>query len=181
MNPELLKLLNPRTARIDGAGGGVPEITVSDVNAACAGSDSIGLDLLLAKICDDRTARHRVFYQLYQEITQLAANHHWKIREEREEKIRGLTQLVVFELTSMPRCPKCKGTKYNKRLRPCNSCDGTGFYSIRSVQRAKALGVTPSTWQRVWAYRHAEVMALAENHEASALKNIGAKLKRDLS
>ena len=181
MNPEILRLLNPKTVRLDGANRGVPDLTTDDVNAACAGADQIGLDLLLTQICDDRTAQHRAFYGLYQEVIQFAVHHRWKIREKGQEKIRSLIQLILFELTVTPRCPSCHGTKYNKRLRPCNACNGTGFYKIKNSQRAKALGINASTWKRVWAHRYADVLSLVANHESDALKNIGKKLKRDLS
>lgn len=181
MNPEILRLLNPKTARLNGVSRGVPEITTDDVNGACAGADQVGLDLLLSRVCDDRVAQHRAFYSLYQEVIQLAADRRWKIRKKGQEKIRSLTQLILFELTAAPRCPKCNGTKYNKRLRPCSACCGTGFYKIKSSQRARALGISSSTWKRVWAYRYAEVLLLISNHEADALRNIGEKLKQDLS
>lgn len=181
MNPELLRLLNPKTVRLDGVSRGLPEMTTDDVNAACAGADQIGLDLLLSKVCDDRAAQHRAFYNLYQEVIQLAVDHKWKIRKRGQDKIRSLTQLILFELTAIPRCPKCKGTKYNRRLRPCKACDGTGFYKIKNSQRARALGINSSTWNRVWSYRYAEVLALMSNHESSALNSIGEKLKRGLS
>lgn len=181
MNPEILKLLNPRTARLDGASRGLPEITTDDINAACADADQIGLDLLLSKICNDRAAQHRAFYSLYQEVIQLAVDRKWKIREKGHEKIRSLVQLILFELTTAPRCPKCNGTRYDRRLRPCKACDGTGFYKIKNSQRARALGINSSTWGRVWVYRYADVLSLISNHETSALKSIGKKLKRDLS
>lgn len=181
MNPNILQLLNPRSVRLDGSNRGLPEITTDDINAACAGADQIGLDLLLTRVCGDRIAQHRIFHSLYQEVAQLTVDHHWKIRKKSQEKIRNLVQLVIFELTTTPRCPKCDGTKYNKRLKPCKACDGTGFYKIKNTQRARLLGVNASTWSRVWAYRYAEVLSLTADHEAKALKNIGKKLKRDLS
>ena len=181
MNPEILKLMNPKTTRLDGAGGGIPLLTTDDINAACAGADSIGLDMLLAKICADRQAQSRAFYSLYQEIVQLSVERRWKIREKGEEKIRSLTQLIIYELTNAPRCPKCKGTKFNRNLKPCKSCEGTGFYRIKDTQRAKAMKISPSTWQRVWSYRYADVLGVVATHEADALRRIGKKLKHDLS
>jgi len=71
MNPEMLKLLNPKTTRMDGMGGARPMVTVDDINAACAGSNQAGLDILLANICADRSAQNRAFYSLYQNIVQL--------------------------------------------------------------------------------------------------------------
>ncbi|MHA1483487.1 MAG: hypothetical protein ACTSQA_08670, partial [Candidatus Heimdallarchaeaceae archaeon] len=121
MNPELLKLLNPKTARLDDIGGGVPALTADDINAACAGANSIGLDVLLARVCSDRQAQRRAFYSIYQSVAQLAIDRQWKIRTRGEEKLRSLTQLVIFELTMTPRCPKCHGTKFNQRLNPCKA------------------------------------------------------------
>ncbi len=181
MNPEILQLLSPKSVRLDGANRGIPELTTDDINAACAGANQIGLDLLLTKVCNDRLAQHRAFYSLYQEVIQLAVDHHWKIREKGQEKIRSLVQLAIFELTTVLRCPKCNGTRYNNRLRPCKPCSGTGFYKIKNAQRARVLGVNASTWNRVWAYRYAEILLLIENYEADALKLIGKKLKRGLS
>ena len=181
MNPELLKLMNPKTTRMDGAGGGVPTLTTDDINAACAGADQIGLDMLLAKVCTDRQAQKRAFYSLYQDIVQIAVDRHWKIREKGQDKIRSLTQLIIFELTNTPRCSKCNGTKFNRNLKPCKPCDGTGFYRIKDAQRARALDINPSTWQRVWAYRYADVLSVIATHEAEALRTIGKKLKSDLS
>lgn len=177
MNPELLRLLNPRTSQLTDSSAGIPLITVDDVNAACAGVDQAGLDLLLVRVCNDRQAQRRAFYSLYQEVVQLAVDQRWKIREKGEEKLRSLTQLVIFELTNKPICPKCNGTKFNRNFRPCKSCGGTGFYKIKESQRARALNVAPSTWTRVWAYRYAEVLSLITTHEINALKSIGKKLK----
>lgn len=177
MNPELLKLLNPRGVQLTDTGGSVPLITSDDINAACSGADPIGLDVLLIKVCNDRQAQRRAFYSLYQEVIQLAVDQRWKIRERGEEKLRSLTQLVIFELTNKPRCPKCNGTKYTRNFKPCKVCGGTGFYKIKESQRAKALNVAPSTWARVWAYRYGEVLSLITTHEVDALKSISEKLK----
>jgi len=181
VNPEIFKLLNPKTARLDDLRGGVPTLTADDINAACAGANDIGLDVLLARVCDDRQAQQRAFYSIYQHIVQLAIDRKWVIRAKGKEKLRSLTQLIIFELTTTPRCPRCHGTKFNQHLNPCKACDGTGFYKIKDSQRARAIGVSPSTWQRVWLFRHAEVLSLIATCEADTLRSIGRKLKRGLS
>lgn len=180
MNPEILKLLNPKSVRLDGTCGGIPTITTEDINCACAGAGQLGLDLLLAKVCGDRSAQHQAFYGLYQAVIQLAVDNKWKIRRNGEEKIRALTQLIIFELTALPRCPICHGTQHDKQLKLCRTCRGTGFYRITESQRAKALGIAPSTWQRVWAFRYTEVLSLATTFEADALRIIGRKFKQHL-
>ncbi len=176
MKAELLKLLNPKTSRLDGAGGGRPTLTSDDINAACAGANELGLQMLLARVCDDRQAQNKAFYRLYSDIVDLSIVNKWKIRERGEEKIRGLVQLIIFELTSTPRCPKCKGTKYNRALKQCKPCEGTGFYKIRNSHRAKALKINQSTWNRVWEFRYSEALSLVLNCESEALRKISKNL-----
>jgi len=181
MNPELLKLLNPKSIRMDGAGGGIPMLTVDDVNAACAGADQLGLDILLAKICSDRQQQDKTFDRLYLEILSIASNHHWKIKGERTDKLKRLTQLIIYELIESPRCPKCHGVQYNRNMKPCMACQGTGYYRIKDSQRAKVLGINRSTWNRVWSFRYAQVLSNISQHETAALDSMSKKLKYRLS
>jgi hypothetical protein len=177
VNIEILNLTNPKSARVDGAGGGIPTLTTEDVNGACAGCDDLGLGVLLAKVCQGRQQKSRAFYQLYLEVIDLAIHRHWKIREKGQEKLRSLTQLIIFELIDQPICPKCNGTRYTKTLKPCKACDSTGLYQIKDSMRAKALGIDQSNWQRVWQYRYSDVLALISAKETQALRNIKKNLK----
>lgn len=161
---------------MDGAGGGKPTLTSDDINAACAGADDMGLQMLLARVCGDRQAQNKAFYRLYSNVIDLSIANKWKIRQKGEEKIRGLVQLIIFELTNNPRCPKCKGVKYNRALKPCKPCEGTGFYRIRDSHRAKALKINQSTWARVWSFRYAEILSMVMNCESEALRSISKKL-----
>ena len=175
MDAEILTMLDPKSVRLDGAGGGQATLTKDDVNAACAGCNKVGLNLMLASVCDDRTVQNAAFYSLYGKVIGLAVKKHWRTNKG-EDRIRSLVQLAVFEHTSTPRCPSCHGTKVNRRSQPCKRCAGTGKYKIKDSQRARALGVEQSTWARVWAGRYGEVFRLISEYEYLALRKMAKKL-----
>jgi len=180
LNPEILKLTNAKTVRLDGVGGGKPELTREMLLAACAGCDEIGLTTLLMRICGDRSRQGPFYYKLYVAAMGLALRNHWKMRDKGQEKIRSLMHLVVYEITSPPVCPKCGGTKYNRLMRPCKSCKGTGVYKIRDSHRARALGINQSTWGRVWQDRYNQLYDLVSDKEYAALRIISRKLRDDV-
>lgn len=175
MDAEILAMLEPKSVRLDGCGGGNATITKDDVNAACAGCNETGLDLMLAKISEDRTVQNRAFYKLYTQTIELAAKKQWRFKKG-EDRIRSLVQLAIYEHTSTPRCPSCHGTKINRRMQPCKRCGGTGRYKIKDSQRARALDVEQSTWSRVWADRYAEITRMISDYESQALRKIAKRL-----
>lgn len=175
MDAEILTMIEPKSVRLDGAGGGKSEITKDDVNAACAGCNEIGLNMLLAKVSEDRAVQSTAFYSLYNQAITHAIKRQWKFKRG-SDRIRSLVQLAVFEHTRTPRCPLCHGTKFNRNVQPCKRCDGTGIYKIKDSQRARALGVEQSTWSRVWADRYAELSRIISDNEHQAMARIARNL-----
>jgi hypothetical protein len=177
LNPEILTLLDPKSVRLEYAGFGKAEITRMDVNAAMAGADETGLNLLLAHVCNDRKAQSQAFYSLYNRVMTLAMDQGWQFEGKRgQERIRALTQLALFEHTDTPRCPACKGTKYNRAMRPCKACKGTGYYKIKDSHRARAMGINRTSWSRLWAKRYADVLQIISEAEYLAMRNIRKSL-----
>lgn len=173
MNPEILTLIDPKSVRLEYAGHGKGGITKADVNAAMAGANETGLNLLLAHVCNDRQAQSQAFYALYNRIMTLAMEQGWQFESKRgQERIRSLTQLALFEHTNPPRCPACHGTKYSKSLRPCKFCDATGYYKIKDSHRARALGIRQSSWSRYWSGRYADVLGVISECEYLAMRQI---------
>ena len=168
-------MLEPKSVRLDGAGGGVATITKDDVNSACAGCNETGLSLLMAKVSEDRAVQDTAFYALYNQAITLAIKKGWRFKKG-EDRIRSLVQLAVYEHTRTPRCSCCNGTKYNRNMQPCKRCGGSGLYKIKDSQRARALGVEQSTWSRVWADRYAEISQLISEYEYQAMRNIAKQL-----
>ena len=173
MNAEILTLIDPKSARLEYAGHGTAEITKADVNAAMAGANGLGLDLLLAHVCNDRKAQSQAFYALYNRVMGLAMDQGWQYESKRGQgRIRSLTQLAIFEHTNTPRCPACNGTRYTRNMRPCKPCEGTGYVKIRDSHRARAMGIAPSSWRRYWQTRYADVEHIISECEYLALREI---------
>ena len=177
MNPELLTLLDPKSARLEYAGHGTGALTKTDVIAAMAGADALGLELLMAHVCNDRQAQSQAFYALYNRVMSLAIDQGWQMKSKRgQARVRSLTQLAIFEHTNTPRCPACNGTKYNRNMRQCKPCEGTGYIKIRDSHRARAMGINPSSWKRYWAGRYADVEQIISECEYLALREIRKRL-----
>lgn len=186
-NPKMFTLLNPKTSRIDGAGGGVPHMTREDLNLACGCADKAGVELLMRKWAGLRTPQTRAFYGLYTEICALAVRFNWKIREKPIEKIRSLLQLAIFETTNPLMCPDCKGTAKELdmvKMIPvdCTSCQGSGLYTIEPRDMAKVIGISRKAWDKGdWAERYKQIKILVQTKEKKALNKIYKKLQNDLT
>jgi len=187
MNPKVLTLLNPRTARMDGAGGGLPTLTANDINAACYGADPAGVEILLRKWAGLRTSQSAAFYGLYREVAALAARFKWKIRGKPKEKLRSLLQLAIFEATETLPCFVCKGRSevmhpIDLKIVRCPECKGIGKYRIEAVDMAKVLGISRQAWHKGrWQHRYDDIRILVDTAEHQAIRKIGKQLKSDMS
>lgn len=170
---EILIQLAAKTSKLIRSPG-KPEYTPADIAAAMAGSNETGLDILLSKVVGDRTAQHRLFYTIYQQVVGIAVKENWKFRKG-EERIRSLVNLAIFEYVCEPRCPACRGTKYVKN-EPCRTCNHTGYLKLNDKQRAEALGIHPSVWLRTWKARYARVFQVLNCHESDAIRNLYKRL-----
>lgn len=176
MNPKLFTMLNPKTVNWSGSGGG-GDLTVSDFNFACSGADPIGLEVLKRKWGGVSTDED--FETLLNEILQLSR--YWKIKDNRENKIKGLFELVLFESTKLPVCSHCrgKGERITKgKLADCNPCRGTGYYRIKKSEKARYLGVSKQAWVS-WESRYHDVKALLDEHVYKAMRHIDKRMRED--
>lgn len=172
MNPKLLTMLNPKTVNLL-SNGGQPTFTVSDFNFVCSGADSIGLEVLRRKWAGFKTKED--FSDFLEEIFKLSEK--WDIRERREEKLRGLFDLVLFEETSLPTCSYCRGRgerTVQGKLNECQPCRGTGFYRLKDSEKAKYIGIKKQSW-RTWESRYKDIKILLDNHIHSALVSMSEK------
>lgn len=178
MNP--IRLLANITAKgvdlIGSQGGGC--YTKDEQIGALRGLDSESIDYLfakyqsdeaaLARLCWSRPSTNKDYSKLTYKMLELAQG--WKIREKRQDKLRSLLNLVIFESLD-PHCPTCKGTMYY-RTKPCNTCsDNPGRYKLKPAQRAKAIGVDRKNW-KPWEDRHAELTKAVQMMESRALRII---------
>lgn len=183
MNPTILARLNAKSQSLLQTFGKA-ELTPADISAALSGTqedrlvnNEIGIEVLLAKICNNRQSQVKCFYPIYRGVAEIAIKGKWKMKRG-EDRLRSLTQLAVFEATNDQACPRCKGTTFNPRnpTKACEPCRGTGRYRIKDYERAEALGVSKQTWSRTWEPRYQDVQIFIETQEHKALKSIAKKL-----
>ncbi len=170
---EILARLNPRSVamiRIPGTS----RLSVSDIAAACAGANQTGLNILLSKVVNDRTAHDKLFYEIYGQVTDIAVKEKWKFRRGCE-RIRSLVNLALYEYVGEPRCPSCKWTRYTDQTKCC-TCGGSGYMKLNDKQRASALGINPSVWLRTWKERYARVFQVLNCHESDAVSSLYERL-----
>lgn len=168
-------MLNPKTSRLDGCGGGIPTLTVTDISQACSGADKIGVELLMRMWAG--TESKIDFSEVMKEIEEVGR--FWKIQGNRREKLESLLELVLFEKTKVPTCSYCwgRGERMTQgKLTECNPCRGTGKYRIKDTEKAAMLGIKSASWG-VWEPRMTEVRIILDNHTHRALRSISRKLE----
>lgn len=176
MNPKLFAFLNAKTVNFDSCGGG--DLSVSDFNAACSGADPIGLELLKRKWGGSSTREG--FGILIEEILELSR--YWRIKDNRKGKLDGLFKLALYETTSLPPCPYCRGRGervVKGKLDSCSPCRGTGHYRIKDTEKARMIGVKKQSW-KVWESRYSEVLRLFDEHMYKAMRSIDERMKDDI-
>ena len=176
MLAESLTMINSKNNKFDSVRGGLPTLTAEEINAASSYCDAIGLGMLKIRICGDDTEYDKTYDMLCNKVQRHATQ--WKAKN-KEQKIKSLVKLAMFEHNKKPVCPACKGRKFNRFHKPCIPCKGKGEYIIRNSQRAKALDVAHTTWTRVWDDRYSQVMQIISEHESLAIRQLNKKLGRD--
>lgn len=178
MSIETLARLNPKTAKMDGVGGGNSDLTTSDISACLSGADKTGCYALMVKVCGDRSVQKPLFYRIYNIVVTMATKHGWK-SPRGADRLRSLTQLAVFELVNDEVCEICDGSGYDpfKPTTKCKACAGTGRPIITDQLRASALGISPSAWSQTWYRRLEKIKLVIQDHEHKAIKKIYKQMK----
>ena len=124
MNPEKLSMLGPKSIKMEGVGGGIPDITPEDIAGAMRHLHWLEYDLLDVKYCGGSINRRGRIMSM--------VNGYFltKFRKNDKEELARMANDVVNEYISPNRCPSCHGTKEaviaNKTV-VCPDCNGTGF------------------------------------------------------
>ena len=93
-----------------------------------------------------------------------------------DQRLR-LCQLATEEHGAQRICPVCVGSGWEtdhigQTIQICPICDGRGRLLWRQRRRAEWFGTHRNNWQRRWAERYEQVMALLHSVEADALHQI---------
>lgn len=153
-------------------------ITGLDVAGAMAmGGAGEGETLMvLAKWVQDTSAQARLFYVVYDDVMELAAQEKWRVPKG-EEYLRRLTRLAIAEIIDARACPSCNGTRYDTSGNVpviCDECHGSGRKAWPTNVRYRAAGVDKRNWDRTWARRYRKIMGVVGTYEAAGLAALGS-------
>lgn len=155
--------------------GGIPELTKTDIAAACSRLHSLQFHLVMAKYCDDVYSA----LQAMGELQEVLANWKGAIADMCPIKRTAMTAAIIDEFVSAKRCGSCKGTgekREGSSIVTCKVCDGSGQKRVSVTSRAKACEIPESTFR---GHRlnesYQEVMRYLNDLEISSLERISRK------
>lgn len=152
MSIALMAKMAPHGVMITGQGfGGLAAITGMDVAAALGmGQLSGGAYFFgLLKYCGDEAVESRVRQCIKINVGALAKAWEWKLTDGEFAK---LCELTLAEGLSCPVCGLCNGSGV-VAAKDCERCGGVGRVSRSGRERAAWLGVSETTYRRVWKGR----------------------------
>ena len=126
--------------------GGIPELTKTDIAAACSRLGSLQFHLVMAKYCDDVYSALEAVGEVQQEMR--IRDSVWREMEPR--RLQCIAAAIIDECVSAKRCRSCKGrgeVQQATKLVPCAPCDATGKRPISATSRARACGIPESTYR----------------------------------
>lgn len=155
--------------------GGMPELTRTDIAAACTGLEPLHFHLIMAKYCDDVHSALKALGEVQDEMCERRS-----LWAEMDPIVRTkVAAALLEEFVSARRCRRCKGTGEGvewKKVVPCKSCDGTGRMAVSAASRARACGIPESTF-RSWGMMSPfqDMMDRLLDIEISALERVSRK------
>lgn len=155
--------------------GGIPDLTKTDIAAACSRLRPLDFHLIMAKYCDDVHSA----LQAMGELQELLANWNQYFADMCPLKRNAMAAAMIDEFASAKPCRSCKGRgdkQEGSRIVACKACEGTGKKRISVTARAKACDIPESTFrgQRL-NEPYQEIMRHLSDLEISALERISRK------
>lgn len=185
----VLRLLTPKGAMIGGVGGGVPSVVAEDVLRALSANGIVGFefDYLMAYLSGDVTDEEvkRLEIDAYIWAAGIAAKNDWRMQK-KKEVLRPCALSAVREKLQpeVTRCVSCNGCGFNKKLKKCSPCAGTGVKRPKSSYYFEALGVSRQRWLSNWFERHkllmVELDSIIERAARVASKTVNITREYDL-
>ena len=146
MAPEPLKLLNPRSPRLDRRGSGKPELTWEDVSGALAMmSREVSLYARIVYLNED---------QYRWKLIELLAPKCRKLGYDKSQfRLIQMLFLAFSEARRDNRCPLCNGIG-QIGIYKCEKCSGAGVRRPSLKSRADAMQMDPRNFKRRWQYKY---------------------------
>lgn len=155
--------------------GGIPELSRTDIAAACTRLQPLHFHLIMAKYCDDVHSAIQALGELQEEMGYRA-----KVWAEMEPGKRTIcAAAIIDEFVSAKKCRRCKGNgevKEGALVVTCKTCDGSGHRSPSVTSRARACEIPESTFRSQRLNEpYQDIMRLLADIEISALERISRK------
>ena len=155
--------------------GGTPELSRTDIAAACTRLPSLHFHLVMAKYCDDVASAFMALAELQAEM--VVRDLVWKEMEPR--RLTCIAASMLDEFVAAKRCRTCKGTaevKEGNKVVPCKACGATGHLVISESSRARSCGIPKTTFRDQGLMRpFSDVMWRLADIEMNALERISRK------
>ena len=155
--------------------GGTPELSRTDIAAACAKLEPLTFHLIMAKYCDDAHSAIKALGELQEEMC-----HRSSLWADMDPFRRSyVAAAMVEEFVVARKCQKCKGTaemREGGRIVDCSSCGGAGRKLISATSRARACEIPESTFRSQKLMEpFQEMMRWLSDIETMALERISRK------
>jgi hypothetical protein len=185
---EILSRLLPKISQLDSVGHStVQGLTSADIAASCANCSDIGFFAIKRRYLDDWSADSG-YYRIYSGIVRVGQANKWKHRGKplTVADVRRLLDECLKDYFVDHKCPKCGGTGslvVNEIMRiQCTQCFGKKLIDRRNYMIADSMNIKRTTYNRVWAKKHEQVMdylrKVIPNEEINAETSICKMLKR---
>ncbi len=154
MGAEILTLTNAKTQNITGTCAGWDGLPPWQINAAIAGCDPIGEEILRRKVLAQKPQGegYRLLYEMV--MDKLIRARLLPKRLDVRLVIAQLLELYLEEDTGRILCKTCKGREYivDRRgvRRKCRRC-GDGTVKLNDKERAARLHIKPKTYSRYYS------------------------------
>lgn len=127
--------------------GGIPDLTKSDIAAACSKLPSLDFHLIMAKYCDDVNSA----LDAMGEVQDLMCSNSSVFADMDPFKRTSVAASIIQEFVSSRKCPRCKGTGQKlveSKIAACKPCGGSGQKSVSLNARATACDIPEATFRR---------------------------------
>ncbi|SOB76168.1 hypothetical protein SAMN04488490_1846 [Marinobacter sp. LV10R510-11A] len=155
--------------------GGIPELSRTDIAAACTRLQPLHFHLIMAKYCDDVRSAIQALGELQEEMCYQDSL--WADMEPMRRSY--VAAAMIEEFVGAKKCRKCKGsgeTKEAAKIVECSSCGGNGNRLVSEASRARACEIPKSTFRDNRMMRPYEGMMIwLSDIEARALERISRK------
>jgi len=167
--------LTIKGAQPDSVFGGTPELSRTDIAAACSKLQPLHFHLIMAKYCDDVHSAIQALGELQEEMCH--RNALWAGMEPIRRSY--VAAAMIEEFVGAKKCRKCKGTAEMREgnvVKDCNSCGGSGHATISATSRARACEIAETTFRRLGMIEpYQEMMQHIADIETRSLERISRK------